>query len=858
MIGETFGHYVIDARLGAGGMGVVYRAHDTRLQRTVAIKVIGESGTGSSAAEHARLLDEARAVSALNHPNICTVFEVGEVDGRAFIAMEYVEGQPLGQSVPHGGLPVETVVRYGTQIADALAHAHARGVIHRDLKSANIVIGSHGAAKVLDFGLARRVEIRGGDVATKSLELVDSGVLLGTLSYVAPEVLLGQTADVRSDIWALGIVLYEIFAGDLPFKGRNEFDLTAAILRSPVQPFDAHVPPMLRAIILRCLAKEPAQRYQHAGEVRAALEAIQSDLTSLPAVARRSIPVRRLLEAAGVLAVLVGLIAAWTAWRTQTGPWERTASDGTLTRIVSSDEQTGDPALSPDGSTLAFVVKAADGRVDLYARRVKGGARIRLTNDDALEASPRFSADGERIAYTRRAGTDAAPEIRIIPAFGGDVLATIPGAAFPAWSPDGRQLAYVRRSEGGAELTVSAADGSNPRVIIHSDSVYPFLTDPAWSSDSGEIAVVRGTGGVAGEIWRVSASGGQASRAIDEGPPIFSHSPVYTSDGRGIVHSSNRGGATNIWFLPLGGGHPVRLTTGSGPDESPTIARDGAIAFVNSRWRSTIEAHDLSGRPPRVLVTHTPFVWGPSVSPDGREVAFSRGEVDGTWHIWAIPFEGGAARQLASTEAGEVYPRWSPDGSFLLFNTWTAPRRIGRVPSHGGAPTMLSFDGNEPVSFADVSPDGGRLAFSRAEKQGERIYTAPIDGGQPKQLTASTGAVPRWSPDGSSIAFAANRGFAGGISVVRSDGSGERRLTTEGGWPVWWPDGRQIGYLAVGASGNQEIRVVGVEGGSPQTLTSVKLLGTNHPFAITRDGRTIVVSNGVHVSDEIWLLEPKR
>jgi Tol biopolymer transport system component len=844
-------------------MGVVYRAHDTRLQRTVAIKVMSDSGSGSSAAEHARLIDEARAASALNHPNICTVFEVGEVEGRAFIAMEYVEGHPLAQSVPHGGLPPETVVRYGVQVADALAHAHARGVIHRDLKSANIVISGQGVAKVLDFGLARRVEIRGGDVATKSLERTDSGVLLGTLAYVAPEVLLGQQADIRSDIWGLGVILYEMATGGLPFKGRNEYELASAILRSPVHPFDQHVPPILRAIIVRCLAKEPAQRYQHAGEVRAALEAIQSDLISVPLARRQPFPRRRILALAGagallLLLLLLALVTVWVRWPRGSSPWERTAADGILNRIISTDEQTLDPALSPDGGTLAYVVQSADGRVDLFARRVRGGARIRLTDDAALEASPRFSADGERIAFARRGGTDAAPEIRIIPAFGGDVLATIPNAAYPAWSPDSRQLAYVRRSDGGTELIVSAADGSNARTLLRSDSVYPFLTDPAWSPDASEVAVVRGTGGVAGEIWRVPVSGGQAVRAIDEGPPVFSHAPVYTADGRGIVHSSNRGGATNIWFLPLHGGRPVRLTAGTGPDESPTIAAGGAIAFANSRWRNTLEAHDLSAQTSRTLLTHTPFLWGPAVSPDGRDVAFSRGEVDGTWHIWLVPLGGGTARQVASTDSGEVYPRWSPDRTFLLFNTWSAPRQIGRVSVQGGAPTMLNFGGDQPVSFADISPDGRRVAFSRAESAGEHIYTAPIAGGQAAALTPTTGAVPRWSRDGSRLAFAANRGFAGGIFVVGADGSGERRLTTDGGWPVWWPDNKQIGYLAVGANGDQEIRVVDVARASPRTLTSIKLTGTNHPFDISPDGRTIVVSNAVHISDEIWLLEPKK
>ena len=184
-----------------------------------------------------------------------------------------------------------------------------------------------------------------------------------------------------------------------------------------------------------------------------------------------------------------------------------------------------------------------------------------------------------------------------------------------------------------------------------------------------------------------------------------------------------------------------------------------------------------------------PFLWGPAISPDGREVAFSQGEADGSWHIWSVPFEGGPARQLASTDAGEVYPRWSPDGTYILFNTWTEPRRLGRVTSRGGgsAPTMLSFTGEGTAAFADIAPDGRRIALSRAEPSGERIYVGPAEGGAAQRLTASSGAIPRWSPDGSLIAFGGTRSFSGGIFTIRADGSGERRLTSEGGWPVGGP-----------------------------------------------------------------------
>ena len=220
MVGETLGQYRIEARLGAGGMGVVYRAHDEKLDRTVAIKVVGKGKVTSG--ERTHVLDEARAASHLNHPHICTVYEAGEAAGHAFIAMEFIDGRLLSEIIPPGGLPTETVVRFGAQIADALAHAHERGVVHRDLKTANIAVSDKGP-KVLDFGIARRVSPGDPDSETRSITPAESDVVFGTLAYVAPEVLRGEAGDARSDIWAFGVVLWEMATGELPFSGRSQF-----------------------------------------------------------------------------------------------------------------------------------------------------------------------------------------------------------------------------------------------------------------------------------------------------------------------------------------------------------------------------------------------------------------------------------------------------------------------------------------------------------------------------------------------------------------------------------------------------------------------------------------------------------
>src|SRR5579864_5784542 len=276
VIGQVLGHYRIVAKIGEGGMGVVYRAYDEVLRRDVALKVVNKDARLDSSASQ-RLLHEARASSSLAHPNICTIHEVGETDGELYIVMELVEGKSLRDMSANAGLPPESVLRYGVQIASALARAHDRGIVHRDLKTANIVVTSDGLVKVLDFGLAKQVGSGIFEGTTRSFATIeDASSVSGTLPYMAPEVLRGEPADYRSDLWALGVVLYEMASGRLPFEGRTGFEISSAIMREIPKPLAPPVPPGLWAIIQRCLAKEPSQRYQRASEVQAALEAVQS------------------------------------------------------------------------------------------------------------------------------------------------------------------------------------------------------------------------------------------------------------------------------------------------------------------------------------------------------------------------------------------------------------------------------------------------------------------------------------------------------------------------------------------------------------------------------------------------------
>jgi TolB-like protein/tRNA A-37 threonylcarbamoyl transferase component Bud32/Tfp pilus assembly protein PilF len=306
MTGQTLGRYGILETIGAGGMGTVYRAHDPTLVRDVALKMLHPNALEDAAARQ-RFVSEAQTLSHLNHPNICTVYEIGEADGRTFIAMEYVKGRTLSSVIPRDGLPLETMVRYGAQIADALAYAHRQGVVHRDLKSANVVITPEGHAKVLDFGLAKRSD-SSPDSATVAQVMTEPGVVVGTPAYMAPEVLAGASADARSDVWALGVILHEMAAGERPFAGNTAPSLTAAIIKDPPRILPPRITAALRGIVHRCLAKEPGQRYQSASEVRAALETAEAQSATV-AVATQRVTRGRLAWALASVSV-VGLLLA--------------------------------------------------------------------------------------------------------------------------------------------------------------------------------------------------------------------------------------------------------------------------------------------------------------------------------------------------------------------------------------------------------------------------------------------------------------------------------------------------------------------------------------------------------------------
>jgi len=864
MIGKTVSHYTIVTKLGSGGMGVVYKAKDLQLDRFVALKFLPEELTKNELALE-RFHREARSIASIDHPNICSVYDFGEYEGRPFIAMQLLEGHNLKEVIFEKSLRIEVLIEYGIQIADGLDKAHSKGLIHRDIKPANIFVTVDGLIKILDFGLAKPALSKNEESTIATVDsdnLTSPGAVLGTISYMSPEQSSGAELDVRTDLFSFGAVLYEMATGHRAFTGKTNATIFDSILNkvpAPPSSLNAQVPRKLEEIILKALDKDRETRYQSAAEIRADLKRFKKETESvrLPAISAAAGSHSRFSRRwllGGVAIAAFGAVLGGLVFRNRERSDLAGLANQRLTQLFSSTQAISDPGLSPDGKTIAYA-EYDNGQWDLFVSRIAGGPRVRLTNDSSTEEYPRFSPDGDNILFERTLPQFPlrSTEICITSAFGGAVTPLISDGSSAEWSPDGQRLAFIR---GGREVVVADRDGHNARTIMRADTTYIAFRNLGWSPDGSQIAVDRSMGGISGEIWVVSSSGAQPRRLWKDPPEVYSHSPLFTPDGQAVIHSSNRGGATNLWLLFLDGRMPARLTTGAGPDEAPSVARDGTIAFVNRRSRHNLFVYDVATNKSRELLNHSGFLWAPSFSPEGDDITFSRAESDGSWHIWIASVKTGAAQRLTSGPVPEIYSRFTPDGKSIIYNTWSAqPDRVWKVPRTGGVPAPITSARDDDDAYADISPDGKLLAFARTEEDMTRVFISPIEGGEARLLTRTPSTVPRWSPDGKRIAFSPRRSNDGGIFVISADGSGERQLTKTGGWPVWWPDGKRIAFLNVSADGNQHVNVVSLDGKSTTELP-LELSGNNFPIDLF-SRNLLVTTNAEHISTDVWLLSTK-
>ncbi len=485
MTGQMLGHYRVEAKVGEGGMGIVYRAFDTHLDRPAAVKVLRPEAVTNPERKR-RFVQEAKAASALNHPNIVTIYDIDSADGTDFIAMEYIAGQSLDRLIGHMGLPLAEALRCAVDIAGALAAAHEAGIVHRDLKPGNIMVTEKGHLKLLDFGLAKLAERFEADAETPTETLhrmTAEGAIVGTISYMSPEQAEGRDVDRRSDIFAFGAVLYEMLTGKRPFEGQSKMSILTAILHKEPAPLAGHlnnVPPELERIVARCLRKDPAVRFQHMDELKIALAELRNDLES----ARRPVkPAGAPPRASAVMlaaAVLVA-VAAGAAWYFLQDRGPRSAPAPLLGRLTSDSGLTTEPALSPDGKLVVYASdRAGRGDLDLWLQNVSGGETNRLTSDPAEEKEPDFSPDGARVAFhVEKEGGG----IYTIPTIGGAARLVAPGGRRPRFSPDGRWLCYyvgiIDASIAGAMYVVPSTGGAPRRIAPGFFSA----SHPIWTPD---------------------------------------------------------------------------------------------------------------------------------------------------------------------------------------------------------------------------------------------------------------------------------------------------------------------------------------------------------------------------------------
>jgi Tol biopolymer transport system component/predicted Ser/Thr protein kinase len=736
MTGGSLLHYRVESKLGQGGMGVVYRALDTRLNRPVAIKVLPPEAVADPARKK-RFVQEARAASALNHPHIITIHDIDTAEGVDFIVMEYVPGKSLDRVIPRRGLPLGEVLQYAIEIADALAGAHAAGIVHRDLKPANIMVTDKGHVKVLDFGVAKLVECSEASALASTetaLAQTEEGVIIGTAAYMSPEQAEGKPVDARADIFSFGVVLYEMLTGRRPFQGDTKMATLTAILHTeppPVSEAGEGVPRELERIINSCLRKDRNRRLQHMDDVKIVLEELKADSDSgklsAPVSGQLARPRRlRWLMAAGAVVVVAGAVAV--IWFGQSG---EPAVQAPLMRLTSDTGLTTDPALSPDGRLVAYASdRSGNDNLDLWVKQVDGGEPLRLTSHAADEYEPSFSPDGNRIVF--RSERDGGG-IYTIPSLGGEPRLIARAGREPRFSPDGARLAFVTGGgglSGGArgELFVMSSQGDAPQLIsTPADAADGGAARPVWSPD-GEF-VLFATGTYRPLNWAIvrSEPGAKAS------PVVLSLAEFKKANGLADLIPYEWTAGNRILFVAKSGDSSHLFEIGISPPSRTT-----------DEWRLDPSAKRLTSGTQQ---DERPSLGGPGTG--ARRMAFAssvRGE-----HIWSLeldtnhPGPGGKVRQLTLESGSQVFPYIAGDGTKLVFISHAAYNdEVWLLDVETGKRLLLSNKVSakfKPVIHAD----GSRVFWEDVPDRAS--YIVPASGGVPEKLCDECGWPWDWSAD---------------------------------------------------------------------------------------------------------------
>jgi serine/threonine protein kinase len=783
MITRTISHYEILAPIGEGGMGVVYRALDTRLGRPVAVKLLRPDGAIDSE-RRKRFVQEARAASALNHPHIITIYDIGQAEGVDFIAMEYVAGPSLAHAIGQGRLSIGDALKYGVQIADALAAAHAAGILHRDLKPANIMLsaaGEKGSIKVLDFGLAKLTEpidctpidervTTGTGHAAERLQ-TEEGTILGTAAYMSPEQAEGQPADTRSDVFSFGTVLYEMITGRRAFSGATRMSTLADILTREPEPPSQTIPGLsrdLEKLILRCLRKSPERRWQSMADLKVALEDLREEFDPRKAV-ESSVPTPTHRWKA-VFAVGSAIAAvAFGAWWAATRPRPETGPTTFLSKLTSDVGWTDYPAISLDGKILAYASdRSGENNLDIWVQQIPDGPPVRLTHHAADEFEPSLSADGSRIAFqSSRPGGG----IYIVPTLGGEERLLAARGFSPRFSPDGKWIAYGVAEQTGSRIYVAPAAGG-PAIPV-TDGFYRAQS-PVWSPDGRHLLFWA-------QRHRDAPPENNVDWYVSEVPAGV---PVRTDARKALL----RGGFQAFQGLP---------SPDAWANAGDRILFHGIVGDSSNMWQVAIarEGWRVSGQPQRATFGTTDEA-AASLTSDGRMVFISR--TMGA-DIWSLPIDAnrgtpeGPLKRVTQDAADDYNPTLSEDGATLVFRSRRAGR-FGVILKRLGTSAETVLTRMPEDHYPAVSRDGTKVAYSFRRSDKMPIFVVAASGGTPAQVCDDCGEVEAWSPDGNQILYVA-AGDPSGVGLLTIGASHNHewlkdprygiyhpRLSSDGGW----------------------------------------------------------------------------
>jgi len=803
MIGQTISHYKILEKLGEGGMGVVYKAHDEKLDRVVALKFLPHHLIVNEA-EQARFLQEARAAATLNHPNVCTIFDIKEEGGQQFIVMEYVDGKTLRHIIAGSPLVLNDAISYAIQMGDALQEAHTKGIVHRDVKAENIMVNSKKQIKVMDFGLAK---LKG------SLKLTKTSSTVGTLAYMAPEQIQGGEVDARSDIFSFGVVLFEMLTGKIPFRGEHDAALMYSIVNEEPEPLQTHMPDAsseLLHIINRALEKDPEDRYQTVHDMVIDLRRLKKDSSrvsrktlshAIPpptALSQETAPIpatpptkdrqKKIWIGAGVVLLVALAFGLWKILQPSVG-----VSDDLVFRPLQIPFTTiWYPGFSADGNWIAFPATDANNVTEIYYMHISGGEPKALTNDSVFKYTAEISPDGSQVLFSKAnsRGFQVFPlELWTVSTLGGSGKKLADNSNAARWSPDGKLIAYLGiRLAGGPALWVMNADGSGKHSVVADSVGGPgSRVSMSWSPDGGSIAWIRNFAGDAGKYQEVilhEIETGKEHQVTHDKKNI--DEVCWTAKGM-ILFSSNRGGASNLWAIPESGGDPVQVTRGPGPDLGIQASRDGKrVLYLQQSQFGSIGIGDLNGLNARAVTPDDQAARAPRFSPDGKQIAFvvdDQDPIKPNTHLYTVDADGKNRRQLMSLSSFMINPVWSPDGKRIAYSyrdsIWNAAFLDLNDPSK-----QMRVGEGIVLGWVDKG-----TALNIIDKN--MSWRAPLDGGKKEILFEdSTIAIP--SPDESAILFRDNRGASREIWISKKGGARKllgKGLTGRGGW---FPDGKSV------------------------------------------------------------------